>query len=275
MKVSRGELLGFIGLVLGLSWLQFVPPLLKGIADVELPAYIRTALIVVFFFSPSIAALLLVGRQATAEDAVSFLRRRLRWRVSLGWYLVALFLLPVIVCSALIAFILQGGSVPTLDTQALVLISQVFTIGVVANLVENYGWRGYLQEGLQSAYSAFTASLVVGIVWGLWHAPVFLLSNTPQSAIPYGGYLVMIVGLAVIFGWVYNETGGSVLLVTLMHCTFNASTGPIFFSLIEAGGDVRTFTALSTAVVWVAVVVILLRTSSKTLTGSRCQISKR
>ena len=265
IATGRRDILIFIGLVLGLSWLQFVPPYLEGSMGVDLPRGIGIALGAVFMFSPVVAALVLVTWGSVTESPVSFLRQRLRWRVPAIWYVIAFLAFPVLTIIATAVFTLQGESVGLNDT-VLTLLVLVFTYGLVANLFENYGWRGYLQEGLQAGQSALVASLLVGVVWGLWHAPLVLVDSAPLSAIPFGRYMALLVGLSVLIGWVYNETGGSVLLVALMHCTFNGSIGLVTVSLIDSGRDVAGFITITTIVIWVAVGALLVWANSETLT---------
>lgn len=267
MDTQPSEVFTFICLVLGISWLRFAPPLLENHTNIEVSGSILSILVLLGAISPLIGALILVGYRGGTAECAEFLRRGLNWRVGLVWYLVVFFLFPVLFGAALLGFILQGGLIPPISDEVSLNVITIFTVGIIFNISENYGWRGYLQEALQWSHSALFASVSVGIVWGLWHAPLFLPSEGALSDIPYGWYLVLILGVSVLFGWVYNETDGSVLLVTLMHCAFNAIVGTIVLALILGDADITRYIALCTIVTWLAAGVVLRRNGSSSLIG--------
>lgn len=150
-----------------------------------------------------------------------------------------------------------------LSIVTLVLL-EVLAIGIFFNLVENYGWRGFLQEALQSRVSALIATLVVGVVWALWHAALFLPGGG-YEAIPIMSFFIVVLGESVLIGWIYNSTGGSVLYAALMHTSFNASFGVLLTAMIIAGASVDAFYAATAVMIWIVVAVIVLRTNSSTL----------
>jgi uncharacterized protein len=264
IAAGRRDLVVFTGLVLGLSWLQFIPPHLEGNMGVNAPGSVSIALGALFMFSPVVAALVLITWGSVTESPVLFLRQGLRWRVPAIWYIIVLLAFPFLAIIATVVFTLHSEPIP-LDETALMLLVLVFTYGFIANLFENYGWRGFLQEGLQAGQSALISSLVVGVIWGLWHAPLVLVDGAPLSAIPFSRYMALLVGLSVLIGWVYNETGGSVLLVALMHSTFNGSIGLVTVSLINSDSNVAGFITITTIIIWLAVGALLVRTNSETL----------
>ena len=259
------EIAGFVGLVLILSWFQFLPSLLPNWFDLEVPALIPVFLEGLFMLSPILAVMIILTLGSTDEGVGQFVRTRFRWRIASIWYVLAVFLFPLTGAAALILFVVQGEPFP-LNTSHLLLLALVFTHGLVANLIEAYGWRGYLQETLQSMYSALTASILVGIVWVLWHLPLFFHPDGGFESIPLSRYIFLLVGVSIIFAWMYNESRGSVVLVTIMHCSFNGSIGLVTMALIDTGGDVRAFVTLSVISVWVVVLVLLKRTDHQTLT---------
>jgi membrane protease YdiL (CAAX protease family) len=88
-------------------------------------------------------------------------------------------------------------------------------IAVVAPLGEEYGWRGYALPRLQTVMKPLSASLVIGVVWAVWHLPTFFA----PGASPADLFLTMPAMLAgsVIYTWMYNATGGSMRVVLLAH----------------------------------------------------------
>ena len=92
--------------------------------------------------------------------------------------------------------------------------------GVFTN-AEEIGWRGYALPRLQARHSALVASLVVGVVWAFWHVPKFLTAGGGQDDSSFWLFLVGTVATAVLFTWVFNSTGGSLLTVTLLHASLS------------------------------------------------------
>ena len=69
--------------------------------------------------------------------------------------------------------------------------------------------------------SAVTASIVLGVMWSLWHLPLFWIPASDQSRVPLVPFLVYIIAWAIIFTWVYNNTAGSLLVAVLFHAAVN------------------------------------------------------
>jgi membrane protease YdiL (CAAX protease family) len=110
-------------------------------------------------------------------------------------------------------------SVGVLPLTAVILLA--FSVFPGSALGEEVGWRGYALPRLQAGRSALSASLILGVIWGLYHLPLYF---TGQAGRPLGLFPVFVVStiaLSVILTWVYNGTGGSLMLVVLLHATFN------------------------------------------------------
>ena len=95
--------------------------------------------------------------------------------------------------------------------------------------LEEIGWRGFALPRLQAEYSALTASLLLGVVWITWHAPLFVVPGAIQTELNPLPFLIQGLALAVVFTWLYNSTRGSLLLVVLLHGTVNAWLTSVWF----------------------------------------------
>lgn len=230
------------------------------------PNGVTEALLPVFWFSPLVASAIVVRRLRLSGGLRTFLRERFRWHTDGRWYLVSIGLMPVLFTITYVGFIAFNQPV-TVDLATVgLLLLEVLLLGIGLNLVENYGWRGFLQEALQSRFSALVAALTVGVVWGLWHASLFLHGG-PFESIPVTSFFLVIIGEAVIIGWLYNSTAGSVLHATLLHTSFNASFGGFVTLLVLAGRSVDEFYAVAAVVIWLTAAVIVFRTDHSTLGG--------
>jgi membrane protease YdiL (CAAX protease family) len=115
---------------------------------------------------------------------------------------------------------------------------------------EEPGWRGFALPSLQTGNSALVASLILGVMWALWHLPLFVTGQMGSWDV------VNIMGSAIVLTWVFNSTGGSVLIVMLFHAMNNTISGH-FFSRMFSGAD-SVSQSLLLAVVWCAVAIALV-----------------
>jgi membrane protease YdiL (CAAX protease family) len=108
------------------------------------------------------------------------------------------------------------GALPTVLVYAALMV-------VLVALGEEVGWRGYALPALQARHGALLSSVVLGTMWALWHLPLFFNPDLFYSNLPFVVQLALQIPLAILFTWVFNSTGGSVLLAILLHAMVNAS----------------------------------------------------
>lgn len=248
----------FVGVVLGLSWLRFIPPAIERTTGAVLPSAMVDALLpILASFAPLWAALLVSTRRFGGEGLRPLLAQILRWRTGLSWYALAL-AGPILVFGLALGIARAGGSsLPLLGPGELVGAAGILLAALVFAIGEEYGWRGYLQPALQARRSPLAAALAVGAVWAAWHAPLFFDPEAVQAGIPPLAFLALGIGLSVVFAWAYNGTGGSLLIVVLAHAMTNASLGAIALNLPDSG-SVNRFVAASAVVVWMVAAVLLV-----------------
>ncbi len=172
-----------------------------------------------FVFGPSIAGLIVIAMTSGKEGMRDVGQRSLRWRVGLRWWAVALFFTGLILLfSIAINTIFLGGDIPSFAffRQEWYLIPTVFLITMIGGpLGEEFGWRGFALPNLQRKWGPMIASIIIGTVWALWHLPLFFQPDTIHAQIGIKFLPVYIIGeivLATIMTWVYNNTGGSLLV---------------------------------------------------------------
>lgn len=173
-------------------------------------------------FCPISAVLILVKRQSGSGGVKTLLRRAFDWRIKRRiWYLPILFLMPVII-------VLQRGlidpmRVPSSDPQVSVLTTLVFVVVFfIAAVSEEVGWQGYAIDLLQDRWNALTASIVLGMVWAIWHiVPLIQLGRTPTQIV---WQCMDMVATRILIVWLYNNTGRSLFATVLYHMMYNVST---------------------------------------------------
>jgi len=111
--------------------------------------------------------------------------------------------------------------------------------------VEEFGWRGLALPLLQRKFSPLWAGLILGVIWGFWHLPAFLLSGLPQSAWAFAPFFIGSVAVSVILTAIFNASGGSILLAALFHFQLNNPIWPD-----AQPHDMYLFALCALAVIW-------------------------
>ncbi len=120
-------------------------------------------------------------------------------------------------------------------------------------LPEEYGWRGFALDHLQQHWGALTSSLILGVCWGVWHLPLHFISGTTQAVIPIWEFVLQTIVLAVLYTWLHNNTGRSVLIAALFHTMGNLTGAVVPFWTTEEGRWVNfgILLVIAVLVVWV------------------------
>ena len=135
----------------------------------------------------------------------------LHWREHPGWYLMAL-----VVPGALLALVLLGlNTVGRTGPVVYFPVNGAIGFALVISLVEEVGWRGFALPRLQRRFGPFVASTLLGVLWYLWHWPMFLGLGVPLDLVLV--MLLYFMGASLLMTWIYNGTEGSLLLMVLAH----------------------------------------------------------
>jgi hypothetical protein len=193
-------------------------------------------------FGPTVAAFALVYRARGREGVLELATRALDAGFRRRWWLPVLLLFPAINGGLLLVGVLLGEGLPALpwvDQPLSIVVAFVVVTLTTGPLQEEFGWRGYALDRLQARWSgsrwnALVSSLVLGVIWAVWHAPLFLFDPSiiyrPENVV---GFVPSILLVTVVITWVYNNTGGSLLAAILVHASFNFSHWAL--PVLEAG----------------------------------------
>jgi len=160
---------------------------------------------------PLLAATWLSAREGGAAAVKRLYAPLLDFRVHWAWYVAALVLPGALLTGLLELLNLAGRHGRSLYFPAF----GPLVFGVVMSLVEEVGWRGYALPRLQARWGAVAASGLIGVLWCLWHVPMFLGMNVPLNLVLV--MLLYFVGASLYLTWIYNGTRGSLLLAVLGH----------------------------------------------------------
>jgi membrane protease YdiL (CAAX protease family) len=238
-------LTAYFVLAFGLMWLFALPLALSrnhgnGLLDYDLSETAGNVLFLLATFSgPTVAALIVTGMTEGRAGIKRLLKRIVQWRVAPQWYLVALLINLLIWLLAYTALIGPQLLVVAVSNWQLLLTTFLPLIAfgiIIPSIAEEPGWRGFALPRLQQRYGPVVASFVLGALHGLWHLPVLLTVNFgPLPLANYVPFMLTAVFATFIYTWVYNNTGGSILLAILLHAASNAASQWLGTLLSESG----------------------------------------
>jgi uncharacterized protein len=253
----KHQVVTYFGLTFAISWsLAFLVVAQDVVAGRQISYFVGVLMFPLMIVGPCISGLLMtrtVDGRAGLTDLVSRLRR---WKVGV-WALPAVVIFPVMILVILLSLSVFVSSV---------FLPHLFVFGlgfgVIAGFLEEIGWTGYAIRKLENRYSALGSAVLLGLLWGIWHAPVV---DFLGAAYPHGDYwlpfflsfVALVAAVRVLIVWLYTNTG-SVLIAQVTHLSstgFLATLAPVAVAPVQEAG----WYALYALVLWVIVAVVVAR----------------
>ncbi len=177
------------------------------------------------------------------------------------WFLVLLIPVLLKIVSFILVFIWVGET-PVFSHLKNYSLTVIFIIVVISGLFpgalgEELGWRGYALPRLQAKFSALVSSLILGVIWALWHIPTFYIEFVAQSSIPVFWFFVEVTAISILFTWIYNNTDGSVLMAILFHASNNSVT-PVLYPAVASVGYTNLFSKINALLILAAALAVLI-----------------
>jgi membrane protease YdiL (CAAX protease family) len=239
--IRRHPLLVFFALAYGVSWLLWTPWVLSdsglGVLPLRFPSVLGTTQLLGMlpgaYLGPLTAALIVTAVADGRPGLRHWSQRLVRWRVGWRWYVAVLVGVPGTIVLATLALPQSWGNVRFVGVTVLaayipMLVLQLLTTAVA----EEPGWRDFALPRLQEKFGAVRGTVILGLLWGGWHLPLFLTSwagdhvtwNQPVE------FVAGCVPLSLVMTWVFNRSGQSLPLVMVLHASINS-----FYSLVWSG----------------------------------------
>ena len=175
-------------------------------------------------WAPTVLAIGMIAATSGPRGVGRELIDRFRYRSGhWAWFVVAV-ATPLVVTAAGVMLARSAG-----DAQSMIPASVFGTVAINALLTgavgEELGWRGFMLSRLAVRMPYPAAALVMSLLWGLWHLPIFLFPDSPYAAWPTVPALLAIVGFGLFMASLFHATRGSVIATILAHLSLNISLG--------------------------------------------------
>jgi membrane protease YdiL (CAAX protease family) len=204
VRISLAPLAWFIGIAFAFTW-SLLP-----LAATSIPISL------VALCGPAVAAFLVTAFEDRGQRR-EFFARMTDWRIPVRWYVLAL-TLPLLVSTIRSGVEYLCGARGAIEVQPITPLSLIVFVLVAG---EEIGWRGFALPRLLPRSGPWLASPIVGMVWALWHLPLFSMPSMPQYGSPFFAFIIYTIALSVILTFLALQTRGSVILATLFHGAVN------------------------------------------------------
>jgi uncharacterized protein len=224
-----------------------------------------------FTIWPALAAFVMTAVLQGKVGISQLLRRYVLWRAGLRWYLLVILGIPALL---LVAVLPLPGAIsvfrlPALSFWLTYLLFYLLFLITEGPLFEEPGWRGFALPRLQQCSGPLLGTLVLGILWGLWHMPLFFIPGTDQYALSFGGigfishllplgvFVIWTIALAITITWIFNNTHGSLGLSMMLHASINTVPFLLLPTLFPSPSLSALF-GLSWLLVWIVVALLVI-----------------
>lgn len=262
-SIKRHALLTYYILTFAISWVALLlvmgPEGFLGVKEV--PESQMPLLFLAVLAGPTIAGLLMIAFLYGRAGLRGLLKRMLKFRAGGRWYAVALLTAPLVMIMTL-AVLAQFSpaflpSIVTTDDRVSFLLAGIMG-GLSAGIFEELGWTGFAVPEHRRRHGVLVTGVIVGILWGAWHFPLFAGSGRYSEAIPPALYVFVLLfsilpPFRVLMVWVYGRTG-SLAIAMLMHGSLTAST--MILQPSVTGVQALTFNLAVTAALWLIVIAV-------------------
>jgi membrane protease YdiL (CAAX protease family) len=255
----------FFVLTFALSWACFIGSAAMTRTGSTMTSGLPGVVYVVGVFAPAFVALALTALTGGRRAVMALMESVTKVPSAVHWYAFALgYMISVKLTAALIYRIVMGAW-PGFGEMPWYLMVLAIPFSTPAQAGEELGWRGYALPRLAAQIGLAPASIVLGVIWGVWHLPFFFVAGTDKTGQSLPVYVLGTTAISVAMSWLYWKTDGSVLTTMLMHAAINNTT-----DIVPTGiaGATNPFSLEGSAIAWLTLAVMWL-TAAWCLAGMR------
>jgi membrane protease YdiL (CAAX protease family) len=205
--------------------------------------------------SPGLVAICITAKTQGAEGVKLLITQISFKKTGVLWYIFAITFFALIKGLAALVFFLIYNSWPQFGTTSGYVMLAGIAISMWAQAGEEIGWRGYALPLMSKQFGLARSGVLLGIIWGLWHLPLFYFEAADTFHQSFPLYLLQVTGISVVMTWLFWKVNGNLLPLMVFHAAINNSKD-IVPSASKASASPFTLNAspigwISAAVIWV------------------------
>ncbi|WP_107657187.1 type II CAAX endopeptidase family protein [Nocardia suismassiliense] len=223
----RQRLVAYFVLAFVFTWACWIP---AGLIEQEIVAtgIPPMVLLIIGGLGPVAAALVCSSSALGGQGVRLFLRNAFRWRAPRRSYCLATVPIAVLVLGTIpvqLAIGAEWDGAGLIRGMSALATMFVFTFLLGGGIDEEFGWRAFALPGLQASLPPWSANLILGVLWSLWHLPLWWNPAVAQYDSNYAMYIVSTTGFSFVLGWLYNSSQGNTMVAVVAHTVSNVSYG--------------------------------------------------
>jgi membrane protease YdiL (CAAX protease family) len=253
--MDRRALLKFFFITFAITWPCFSAVAAFSAGAAPNLAILRAPILFLGIFAPSIVALSLTARAEGKEGVLALLRKLVQADVGIRWYLFAVSYMAAVKLIVALLHRVFLGAWPRFGAEAwYVMIATTIGSTIIGGQSgEEIGWRGFALARLATRFGYGAGSIILGVIWALWHLPLFFVRDADTYGQSFILYTLQVTAISVAIAWLYQRTNGSLLLTMLMHSAINQTK-----NIVPSGlaGATNSFTFNASITGWLTVAVL-------------------
>lgn len=246
---ADGSLAVFFLATYALTWTCFIT-VAAAIPASTLPGQL---LVLLGAFSPSLVALSLTARRDGARGVHGLLRRSFQWRVGVRWYVFGVGYIVAVKFAVAVLHRAISGAWPHFELSRWFVIPFAIAFSAPFQAGEEIGWRGYALPRLSARLGLGWSSVLLGIIWAIWHLPQFYIRGADTYGQSFFVFSLQVTALSVAFAWLWSRTGRSLLPTMLLHSSVNNAKDVVPSAMPDAG---QVFGLHASLVAWLTAAVL-------------------
>jgi len=248
----------FFLLTFAVAWACWIPVVRGGISyHSPLGAF----LLLLGTFAPGLVATMLTARSQGNAGVRDLFGRIVRGPIAPRLVVFAVTWMAAIKLTAALIHRLAFGGWPRFGTESFALLPFAIALSTPVQAGEELGWRGYALPRMADRIGLAAASVVLGVIWAVWHLPLFFLAGADTQGQSFPLFLTQVIAASVALAWVFTNSRGGLLLPMLLHAAIN-NTKDIVPSATPGAADVFSFHAsriawIGATLLWISALAML------------------
>lgn len=240
LKKDSKEVIIYFLLVIILSYFVFWGPiaLLKvptiNLIDNEMGPIWAIILFIIGGFVPSIVGILLTAKYEGRKGIKELFKQSIKVKIGYKSFITIIIVVVYFAVSLILISKLTTGEFDY--SQFWIQLPTILPLIILGPLSEEYGWRGFAIKRLLKCTNANLSSLIIGIVWGLWHLPLFYMLGTSQYElnVPFVAFLISVIGTSFIYTYLYQHTKSSIFSAIFLHWLYTYVMQVVSSSIVRS-----------------------------------------